>query len=66
MSDYLVCFGCHQRFIIAAMDRWIDHHFRCGAGSDGAFSLDRRGAASDRQDPSRLPEISQPAERLID
>lgn len=65
MSDYFVCFGCHQRFIIAAMDKWMDHHFRCGSRPEGGFSKDRRGTGSEK-DPSRLPEISEPGERLLD
>jgi hypothetical protein len=41
MSDYFVCFRCHQRFVIALIDRWLDHQFRCSAESPDALSNGR-------------------------
>jgi hypothetical protein len=31
MSDYFVCFSCHQRLLVAVMDQWLDHQFHCTA-----------------------------------
>jgi hypothetical protein len=67
MSDYLVCFTCHQRFIMAAMDRWLDHHFRCGSeGVTGPGGSQKHGSGSDLLNPNRLPDLSSAPELLID
>ena len=70
MSDYLVCFGCHRRLLIAAMDGWLEHHHRCHGQATPSLALPgtpvRNPALFPDSVNSDLPELAHKAYELYD